>query len=224
MRDVLLRSVAITMIAFAPAIAFGQAPGGGQHGEGGAEHGGGAPGGTAPGAPERGGTERGSSERGGAGAPNGKAEAQPGSGPQHAGQGKPRKAEDNQTTAPPGRAGEAEPKGEAERKGAAAAGPGHAGAAPSGGEHGASGRPVHVTTEQRTRIRSTLRSEHVQVLHGVNFALSVGTLVPGQYEYHLLPPAIIEFIPEYRGFDYILVDNEIIIIEPGTRRIVDVID
>ena len=223
MRDVLLRSVAITMIAFAPAIAFGQAPGGGQHGAGGAEHGGGAPGGTAPGAPERGGTERGSSERGGAGAPNGKA-AQPGSGPQHAGQGKPRKAEDNQTTAPPGRAGEAEPKGEAERKGAAAAGPGHAGAAPSGGEHGASARPVHVTTEQRTRIRSTLRSEHVQVLHGVNFALSVGTLVPGHYEYHLLPPAIIEFIPEYRGFDYILVDNEIIIIEPGTRRIVDVID
>lgn len=40
---------------------------------------------------------------------------------------------------------------------------------------------------------------------------------------HRLPPAIVELVPAYEGYDFILVRDEIIIIDPDTYEIVDVI-
>lgn len=81
-----------------------------------------------------------------------------------------------------------------------------------------------VTTEQRTRIhehRSRLSAGRVD---SVNFSVSVGTVVPRSVRVQMLPAEIVEIVPEYRGYKYILVRDEILIIDPETLRIVAVID
>lgn len=92
------------------------------------------------------------------------------------------------------------------------------------GETTGAATSVNITTEQRTRIRqhrSALASGRVT---SVNFNLTVGTVVPRTVEIYTLPPAIVEIVPEYRGYHYILVEEEIVIIEPDTLRIVAIIE
>lgn len=89
---------------------------------------------------------------------------------------------------------------------------------------GAAPASVEVTTEQRTRIR-----EHRTVLERgrvdrVDFSISVGTSVPRSVRVYDLPVEIVEVVPRYRGYKYVLVRDEIIIIDPRTLEIVAVID
>uniref|UniRef100_UPI00131CEAC0 DUF1236 domain-containing protein n=1 Tax=Beijerinckia sp. L45 TaxID=1641855 RepID=UPI00131CEAC0 len=95
--------------------------------------------------------------------------------------------------------------------------PAAAGAAGHGGHANLSG-------DQRTKFKGAIRSHHVEAIHGADFAVRAGTIIPDHYHFYPLPPELIEIVPEYEGYDYILVDNEIIILEPGTRRIVDIIE
>ncbi|MFL5057404.1 MAG: DUF1236 domain-containing protein [Microvirga sp.] len=54
--------------------------------------------------------------------------------------------------------------------------------------------------------------------------MSTGTVVPASVEWHDLPVEVVSVVPAYRGYKYILVGNRIVIIEPGTRKIVTVIE
>ncbi|HKG82592.1 MAG TPA: DUF1236 domain-containing protein [Beijerinckiaceae bacterium] len=49
-------------------------------------------------------------------------------------------------------------------------------------------------------------------------------MVPASVEWHDLPVEVVRVVPAYRGYKYILVGNRIVIIEPGTRKIVTVIE
>ena len=103
------------------------------------------------------------------------------------------------------------------------------GAAQRGGEGagqrgaGASGG-VNITTQQRTTIRETIVRGGVAPVTNVNFAVTVGTAIPASVTYHELPPTIVEIVPQYRGYRYIRVRDDILIIDPATRRIVYVIE
>ena len=65
--------------------------------------------------------------------------------------------------------------------------------------------------------------EKVQSVENVNFSVSVGVDVPSTIAVHALPPSIVEIVPEYRGYDYVVVRDEIVIVQPRTRKIVTVI-
>lgn len=66
--------------------------------------------------------------------------------------------------------------------------------------------------------------EKVEPVTNVNFSVSVGVNVPSTVTVRPLPASIIEIVPEYRGYNYVLVREEIVIIEPSTRRIVTVVN
>ena len=98
------------------------------------------------------------------------------------------------------------------------------GAAPETRGQGAAG--VTFTTEQRTRIRETvLRGGNAPQVEraSINFALTVGTVVPRTVRLVAVPALIVEVHPAWRGYLYFVVDDEIIIVEPGSLRIVAVI-
>ncbi len=57
----------------------------------------------------------------------------------------------------------------------------------------------------------------------VNFALSVGTRIPDSIEVYTLPETIVDIVPQYRGFRYIVAENELIIVDPDTLEIVAVL-
>ena len=77
--------------------------------------------------------------------------------------------------------------------------------------------------QQRTRISQRIASVNVQPMRNVNFSLSIGTMVPRSVRLHPLPRDIVSIVPHYRGYSFVLVEDEIVIIEPRSYRIVEVI-
>jgi hypothetical protein len=57
----------------------------------------------------------------------------------------------------------------------------------------------------------------------VNFSLSVGTVVPRDVHFQPLPAEVVEVMPQYRGYNFIVVREDIVIVEPSTYRIVDLL-
>lgn len=84
---------------------------------------------------------------------------------------------------------------------------------------------VNLSTEQRTKIHSIIVSDRSapRVAH-VDFAVRVGTVVPrGTVKFVPLPTTIVEIEPSWRGFEYFLVGDEIVVVDPATLRIVAVL-
>lgn len=238
MKRTLLASVAALALAAGSTVALSQGGGGGG---GGGAGGGGAGGGTGtmqqnPGGGgssgmsggQSGGAMQQSPATGGAmkeGTPAGSAQTdRPGGGKQQQGQA-PREGGSKQGASE--RNGSGTKQGASERDGAATKqgasdtkqGGGTAGATAgrSGGSASAS-----LTTEQKTTIRNTVVKSGPKVTN-VNFNISVGTVVPRSVRIAPLPATLISIEPSWRGYSYFVYNEEIIIVEPGTLRIVEVI-
>ena len=80
-----------------------------------------------------------------------------------------------------------------------------------------------MSTEQNAKFREALKGEKVERLTGVPFSISIGEEVPRSVHFYRLPARIVEYAPQYRDFDYILVGDDILIVNPSTHRIVAVI-
>lgn len=89
---------------------------------------------------------------------------------------------------------------------------------------GQAGAGAKLSTEQRTKITTVIRDQRVQPLTNVNFSISVGARVPRDVSFHPLPAEVVTVYPEWRGYEFVLVNNQIIVINPRTLEIVDIID
>jgi hypothetical protein len=108
-----------------------------------------------------------------------------------------------------GRTGAA-PQGQTAPQGQAA--PGQAQQGKTGGGN------VTLTTEQRTKIRQTvLAGGNAPRASNVNFSLSVGTTVPRSVRVVAVPRVLVDVRPEWRGFLYFVVGDQIIIVDRNHR-------
>jgi Protein of unknown function (DUF1236) len=57
-----------------------------------------------------------------------------------------------------------------------------------------------------------------------NFNVSVGTRVPRTVRFAALPRTIVEIEPEWRGFEYFMIGNQMVIVDPRSMEIVGVLD
>jgi hypothetical protein len=89
---------------------------------------------------------------------------------------------------------------------------------------GQAGAAARLSTEQRTQITSVIREQRVQPITNVNFSLSVGTRVPRDVSFHTLPDRVVTIYPEWRGFRFIRVKEQIVIVDPNTFEIVAILD
>ena len=88
------------------------------------------------------------------------------------------------------------------------------------------GAGAELSTEQRTEVRQTiLQSGNVPRVSRseVNINISVGTVVPRSVRLVSIPETIVRIRPAWRGFLYFVVEDEIIVVEPGSLKIVAVI-
>ena len=89
---------------------------------------------------------------------------------------------------------------------------------------GQAGAGAKLSTEQRTKITTVIRDQHVAPVTSVNFAISVGTRVPRDVGFHPLPAEIVTYYPEWRGYEFFLVRDQIVVVDPRTLEIVAVLD
>ena len=88
----------------------------------------------------------------------------------------------------------------------------------------ASANSASLTTEQRTKIRTTVLTANAPRVTNVNFSVNVGTVVPRTVRLVAVPAALIEIHPAWRGYMYFVHGDRIVIVEPGTLRIVTIIE
>lgn len=118
----------------------------------------------------------------------------------------------------------AETPATAPKSGQTASDPAKSPAATTG--QGAAAGSAKLSTEQRTKITTVFKQQKVERVEAskLNISISVGTRVPSTVKYHPIPQQVIVIYPEWRGFDYILVGDQIVVLDPRTHEIVAILD
>jgi hypothetical protein len=82
-----------------------------------------------------------------------------------------------------------------------------------------------LSEQQRTSVRDRFRSSGIERnrVTNVNFAIRVGASVPRSVTLHTLPAGVVEIVPQYRGYRYVYVNDDIVIVDPGTYAVVAVV-
>jgi hypothetical protein len=79
----------------------------------------------------------------------------------------------------------------------------------------------NISTEKQVRISQTLTRERLAPPErNLNISIRIGETVPPRVRFHRLPPEIVSIEPEYRDYEYFTTDDDIVIVEPRTKRIV----
>jgi hypothetical protein len=89
---------------------------------------------------------------------------------------------------------------------------------------GQAGAGAKLSTEQRTKITTVIRNEHVAPVTNIDFSVSVGTRVPRErVSLRALPSEVVTIYPEWRGYEFFLVRDEIIVVDPRSLEIVAIL-
>jgi len=98
------------------------------------------------------------------------------------------------------------------------------GADKAGTTTGQAGAVAKLTTEQRTTVRAAITKQNVRPVTNVNFSISVGTRVPRTVTFYPVPVELVTFYPSWRGYEYFLVGDQIVVVNPRTMEIVAVLE
>ena len=85
---------------------------------------------------------------------------------------------------------------------------------------------IHISGTQRTELHDVIRRDAgIRRYHRgeVHFSVNVGTRIPEEIEFFAPPPRFVEIDPEFRNYKIIVLEDEILVVDPVTREIVDVI-
>jgi Ni/Co efflux regulator RcnB len=80
-----------------------------------------------------------------------------------------------------------------------------------------------INDDQRKQIVNQLRSERTATRTS-NVKVNIGQRLPSGIQPHKVPVDIVRIVPQYRDYDYTLVDNRIVIVDPRRREVVDILD
>ena len=95
----------------------------------------------------------------------------------------------------------------------------------TGGKVRMSGR-TNIPQAQAAQVAQTLRGAgNVQRTPNIDInQVSIGAALPGEVILDPLPPTIVDLVPEFRGYDYFVVGDEVVIVDPATRQVVEIIE
>lgn len=85
-------------------------------------------------------------------------------------------------------------------------------------------KTADLSGDKKTRVKSSFKSENIKRETNVSIDISVGRRVPRDWDYRPVPVAVIDIVPEYRGYSYAYVDDRYVIVDPETYEVVYVID
>jgi hypothetical protein len=80
---------------------------------------------------------------------------------------------------------------------------------------------VQLPHDRAARIAQTLTATARP--QNINVNVSVGADLPGDVDLMPLPSDVVELVPEFRDYDFVVVNDEIVIVDPSTRRVAEVI-
>lgn len=99
------------------------------------------------------------------------------------------------------------------------------------GQNGTTGG--NVRTSGRTNIPQAQAAQVAQTLRGAGNVpranidvnqVSIGAALPSEVVLDPLPPTIVDLVPDFRGYDYFVIGDEVVFVDPATRQVVEIIE
>ena len=81
---------------------------------------------------------------------------------------------------------------------------------------------LQLTPVQKAAMVEAIRRDSAKVTAPPNFVVSVGAPVPPVTELYVLPEAALSAAPEAKIVKYTVVQNQIVLVDPTTMRVVEV--
>ena len=83
--------------------------------------------------------------------------------------------------------------------------------------------PLRLTEAQKSAIASAVRKANKPIEAPPNFIASIGAPVPPAIELHILPDDALAQVPQAKTVKYTVLKNQLVLVDPTTMRVVDVI-
>jgi hypothetical protein len=94
----------------------------------------------------------------------------------------------------------------------------------AGSDGKSSGSVTQLTGEKRTKAQSAFRSHRSQaVVKNIDIDINVGIAVPRSVSLYAVPEDVVIIVPEYRRYKYFIFGDKVVIVDPVTYEIVDVL-
>jgi len=103
------------------------------------------------------------------------------------------------------------------------------GSTPPAIQHGTTGKgdpqsaQLRLSDTQKSAIAEAVRRENKAVEPPPSFVVSVGAPVPPAIELYMLPDAVLAEVPAAKTVKYTVVKNQLVLVDPTTMRVVEVI-
>jgi hypothetical protein len=96
-------------------------------------------------------------------------------------------------------------------------------AAPASAQAPAETGARNLSLEQQTKIADVITRDAGQPIRDVHFSLAIGNTVPGDLQLRPMPASVAQVAPQFRGASYLVVEEQIAIVDSQTRKILAVI-
>jgi hypothetical protein len=82
---------------------------------------------------------------------------------------------------------------------------------------------LNLTSAQRHELWQSISKQAAKENAPAGFMAKVGGAVPSSIKLELLPPTLTSQIPAVKSYDYALMQNDLLIVDPTSKKIVDII-
>lgn len=87
-----------------------------------------------------------------------------------------------------------------------------------------SGSLTELKGEERTKVQSAFRSHRSEaVVNDIDVDINIGTSIPRSVSLYAVPQDVVVIVPEYRSYKYFIYDDHVVIVDPGTLAIIDIL-
>jgi len=82
---------------------------------------------------------------------------------------------------------------------------------------------LNLTSAQQKEIWQSVSKQNMKGTTPTGFRPAVGAVVPGSIQLHAMPGDATKQVPAVRSYEYTMLQNEVLLIDPTSKKIVDII-
>jgi hypothetical protein len=83
---------------------------------------------------------------------------------------------------------------------------------------------LSLNTAQKQTIYSSISNQKQKETAPPTFRAAVGAVVPTSIELQDLPKSIVDLIPELKDYEYAMVANQVLLVDPKNKQVVEIIN
>jgi hypothetical protein len=85
-------------------------------------------------------------------------------------------------------------------------------------------KDLKLTAAQKQTIYTSISNQKQKETAPPDFRAAVGAVVPPSIELQPLPKTIVELIPELKDYEYAMVANQVLVVDPKNKHVIEIIN